>query len=68
MITISNVLVFIKPNNQFSFLDGTSYIDSSIDMKRLVVLFNIITKNIIGIKEDGEPWKGGKEKSPMMIQ
>jgi hypothetical protein len=37
-------------------------------MKRLVVLFNIITKNTIGIKEDGEPWKGGKEKSPMMIQ
>ncbi len=68
MIAISNVLVFTKPKSQISFLDGTSYIDPSIDVRCLDILFNNITKNIMRRKEDGEPWRGGKEKNHVMIQ
>jgi hypothetical protein len=67
MITISNVLVFMKLKSQFSFSDGTPYINPSIDMRRFHVLFNNITKITMGRKKDGEPWRGGKEKNPMMI-
>jgi hypothetical protein len=67
MIAISNVLLFMKPKSQISFLDGQSYIDSSIDVKCLDVLFNNIMETIMGRKEDGKPWKGGKEKSLVMM-
>jgi hypothetical protein len=36
-------------------------------VKHLDVLFNNITKNTMGRKEDGKPWKGGEEKSLLMM-
>jgi hypothetical protein len=54
MTAISNVSVFILHR-------------PSIDVKHLDVLFNNIIKNNMGRKEDGKPWRGGKDKSLVMM-
>jgi len=66
--TISNVLVFKKPHSAFDFSNGASYIDPFVDVKMLDILFNNITIDTMSRKLFGEPWRGGKERSLIMIQ
>jgi hypothetical protein len=66
--TISNVLVFKKPHSAFDFSNGASYIDPFVDVKMLDILFNNITIDTMSCKLSWEPWRGGKERSLIVIQ
>ncbi len=52
----------------FDFSNGASYIDPFVDVKMLDILFNNITIDTMFRKLSKEPWRGGKERSLIMIQ
>jgi hypothetical protein len=50
------------------FFEGTSYINSSVDVKCLDVLFNNIIEVTMATKPHGRPWKGRNFIFLLMMQ
>jgi hypothetical protein len=65
--TLSNILVFRKPKHTFDFFDTASYIEPSMDVKCMDVIFNNIIVDTMSSKPFGELWMGGKEKSLLIM-
>jgi hypothetical protein len=65
--TLSNILVFRKPKHTFDFFDMASYIEPSMDVKYMDVIFNNIIVDTMSLKPFGELWKGGKEKNLLIM-
>ena len=65
---LSNILLLKKPSSSFALSDAASYIDPFVDIKQLDVLFNQITNTNMCLKQCGQPWRGAKEKSPLVMQ
>jgi hypothetical protein len=65
--TLSNILVFRKPKHTFDFFDMASYIEPSMDVKYINVIFNYIIVDTMSLKPFGELWRGGKEKTLLIM-